>query len=495
MVVLPKHMNVLFVASEVAPISQLGGLGDVVGSLPIELYALGVTTRVVIPFTKSIDLRHYQCEKLLEYSFSMAGLEEHVIVWKTDYLRNVPVYILENKHYLASSIMYRDFNGYSEQARYAFFAKAVLELIAQWDFQPDVIHTHDYFTGIIALYRDTYYKHHPIIGKIATVLTIHSIRAQGKAHHSILDFAGIKRHELKTFEKDVLGNINLLEQGILNADIITTVSPTYAKEVFTPQFGLGVEKTLKKRRKDFYGILNGIDVRDYDPRKRNDRYQPYGIGNVFEIKPKNKASLLDHFKLVHRQDQPLLSMVTRLDDQKGIDLLFEVFPRIMELDYTFVLLAQGRLDYIKKFKQSTEKYPDKIRTIFKFDHELSKLIYAGSDLFLMPSKFEPCGLTDMIAMRYGTLPIVHLVGGLKDVVLDGHDGFGFVKFNAETLLSTIRRAHEVYGNYQHLRKSRRTRESKWTRMVVSAMRKDFSWKRSARQYRTLYQKAMQKRHV
>lgn len=488
-------MNVLFVASEVAPISQLGGLGDVVASLPIELHTLGVTTRIIIPFTKSIDLRHYQCEKLLEYSVSMAGLEEHVIVWKSDYLRNVPVYILENRRYLYSSIMYKDFNGYLEQARYTFFVKAVLELIAQWDFQPDVIHTHDYYTGIIALYRDTFYKHHPIIGKIATVLTIHSIRAQGRAHHSILDFAGIAKKDLVTYKKDNWGGVNLVEQEILHTDILTTVSPTYARELTTPQFAYGLESTIRKRKKDFYGIINGIDVRNYDPRKGNDMYQPYGIGNVFEIKPKNKARLLHRFKLEHRQDQPLLSMVTRLDDQKGIDLLFEVFPQIMELDFTFILLAQGRLDYIKKFKQIVGRYPGKMTAVFTFDHELSKLIYAGSDLFLMPSKFEPCGLTDMIAMRYGTLPIVHLVGGLKDVVLDGHNGFGFVKFNAETLLSTIRRAHEVYGNYQHLRKSRRTRESKWTRMVVSAMRKDFSWKRSARQYRTLYQKAMQKRQA
>ncbi len=486
-------MNVLFVASEVAPISQSGGLGDVVSALPQRLHELGVTTRIVIPFTTSIDLKLYHCEKVLEYSVPIAGLEERVIVWKTNYIPNVPIYILENNRYLSSRVMYRDFNGFTEAARYAFFSKAVLELILQWDFQPDVIHAHDYYSGLIALFRNTAYKHNPIISKFVTVLTIHSIRAQGKANDSILNFAEMSKKDLATYKENQWGDINSLEQEILNVDILTTVSPTYAREVSLPENAYGLENVIKKRRRDFYGILNGIDIHEYDPRKKNDLYHSYGISNVFEIKPKNKEKLLHHFKLQHRINQPVISMVTRLDDQKGIDLLLEAFPKFMELDVTFFILAQGRLDYVKSFKEMTKRYSNRMKAIFTFEHPLSKLIYAGSDMLLMPSRFEPCGLTDMIAMRYGTLPIVHLVGGLKDVVRDEYNGFGFVEFNKETLLSTIARAVNLYSDYQNLKKLRKVRESKWAGMILHAMRKDVSWKKSARQYRTIYRKAIEKR--
>lgn len=486
-------MNILFAASEVAQISQLGGLGDVVSALPNQLHTLGINTRIVIPFTTSIDVKRYQLEKKLEYSVSMAGLEEHVTVWKTDYLRVVPVYILENTRYFHSPIMYRDFNGFMEAARYAFFSKAVLELIPQWDFQPDVIHTHDFYTGLIALFRNTAYKDHPIIRKIATILTIHSIRAQGRVNDSILDFAEIAKKDLTTYRKNQWGDINLVEQEILNVDMLTTVSPTYARELSISQNAYGLESTIKKKKKDFYGILNGIDVREYDPRKKNDLHHSYGISNVFEIKPKNKEKLLRYFKLQHRIDQPIVSMITRLDDQKGIDLFLEAFHKFMEIGATFFLLAQGRADYAKSFRKMAKSYPDRMRTIFTFDHPLSKLIYAGSDMLLMPSKFEPCGLTDMIAMRYGTLPIVHLVGGLKDAVRDEYNGFGFAEFNEEAVLSTTARAVNFHSDYQNLRKLKKTKESKWAGMILHAMRKDVSWRKSARQYRTIYRKAIEKR--
>ena len=486
-------MNVLFVASEVAPISQSGGLGDVVSALPQRLHELGVMTRIVIPFTSSIDLKLYNFEKALEYSISMGGLEEKIIVWKTNYIPTVPIYILENTRYFSSPFMYRDFNGFMEAARYAFFSKAVLELILQWDFQPDVIHTHDYYSGFIALFRNTSYKHNPIVQKLVTVLTIHSIRAQGLANESILDFAEIAKKDLATYRKNQWGGINPLEQEILNVDILTTVSPTYARELSLPENAYGLEKAIKKRRKDFYGILNGIDIHEYNPRKKNDLYHSYGISNVFETKPKNKGKLLHHFKLQHRLDYPVISMVTRLDDQKGIDLLLEAFPKFMEMDVTFFLLGQGRPEYMKSFKTMSKRYSNKMKAIFTFEHPLSKLIYAGSDMLLMPSKFEPCGLTDMVSMRYGTLPIVHLVGGLTDVVKDEYNGFGFVEFNQEALLSTIARAVNVYSDYQNLRKLRREKESKWAGMMLHAMRKDVSWKKSARQYRTIYRKAIEKR--
>lgn len=488
-------MNVLFVASEVSPISQSGGLGDVVSTLPQRLHELGVATRIVIPFTSLIDIKLYHCEKVLEYSVSMAGLEERVIVWKTNYIFSVPIYILENTRYFSSPFMYRDFNGFMEPARYAFFSKAVLELILQWDFQPDVIHAHDYYSGFIALFRNTSYKHNPIIQKFVTVLTIHSIRAQGLANDSILDFAEIAKKDLATYKKNQWGGINPLEQEILNVDILTTVSPTYARELSLPKNAYGLENAIKKKKKDFYGILNGIDVHEYDPRKKNDLYHPYGISNVFDIKPKNKGKLLRHFKLKHRINHPAISMVTRLDDQKGIDLVLEAFPKFMEMDATFFLLAQGRLEYVKSFKKIAKRYSDRMKAIFTFEHPLSKLIYAGSDMLLMPSRFEPCGLTDMIAMRYGTLPIVRLVGGLKDVVKDEYNGFGFVEFNQEALLSTIARAVNLHYDYQNLRKLRRARESKWAGMILHAMRKDVSWKKSARQYRTIYRKAIEKRQA
>ncbi|MBI3379852.1 glycogen synthase [Candidatus Gottesmanbacteria bacterium] len=485
-------MNILFAASEVAQISQLGGLGDVVAALPKELHTLGVRSRIVVPWTSKIDLKRFRCEKILQFSFTMGGMAENVNVWKSDFFFGVPVYILENRRYFGGEMMYRDFNGYLEPTRYMFFSKAVLELILQWDFVPDVIHSHDFYTATISLFRNTVYKKHPIISKIGILMTIHSIRAQGRAHNSILDFAGIKKNELTSYKNDPMRNINFVEQEILNADIITTVSPTYAKEVLTPQFGYGIEKTLKKRKKDFYGILNGIDINEYNPRLKHTIYHSYGIPDVLEKKLKNKKKLLGELHLRSRDKQPLLSIVTRLDDQKGIDLIFEVFPRIMDLDMTFVLLGQGRVDYINKFKKLAEKYPGKVRLIFKFDHELSKLIYAGSDMFLMPSRFEPCGLTDMIAMRFGTLPIVRLSGGLKDVVSDGYNGFGFVIYNAENLFSVIKRANNSYINFQKLHKVGRARDTQWMHMIERAMRKNFSWKKSARQYKTLYRKIIRK---
>lgn len=488
-------MKVLFAASEVTPISQMGGLGDVLQSLPLELHALGVESRIVVPFTTQIDIKRYSCVQVLRYTVPIGGIEEEIIVWRTDYFKTVPVFILENKHFLHGGLMYGQFYGYTLPARYFFFSKAVLELVLRWDFQPDIIHTHDFFTSLIALYRNTIYQNDPHINRIGVLLTIHNIRSQGKSHHSILDFAGIPKKALNGYSQDGLGDVSLISLGILNSDIITTVSPTYAKEVTTPEWGYGVEKALKKRKKDFYGILNGIDVHEFNPRRKNELYQPYGLSNVLKIKPKNKKKLLTHFGLTHRLEQPLVSMVTRLDEQKGMKLVFEAIPTLMTLDWTFIFLGQGRIDYIKKLKEYMKRYPDKLRAKFVFDHDLGKLVYAGSDVFLMPSKFEPCGLTDMMAMRYGTLPIVRLVGGLKDAVKDGYNGFGFVKYSSEGLLFAAQRAHEAYTHYQEIKRSgRRVAPTKWELMVKHAMRKDVSWKKSARQYRTLYHKVMGKIH-
>ena len=473
-------------------ISQAGGLGDVVQSLPLAMHALGIEIRVVIPFTTHIDLKKYECKQVHQFSFPMAGFGEEVAVWRTDYFKNVPVFLLENKNFFHSNKMYGDFYGFNQPARYCFFSNAVIELIRGWDFVPDVIHAHDFFTSIIALYRNTVYKNDPVISKIGTLLTVHNIRSQGKTNRSILDYAGIDHKELNGYAADALGEVSLIGLGILQNDIVNTVSPTYAKEVRTAEFGYGVEKMVRKRRRDFYGILNGIDIAKFDPRRTDQLYHPYRLGNVMRIKPKNKRKLLEKLGLRDRLAQPLVSMVTRLDEQKGMDLVFAALPYMVELDWTFVFLGQGRLDYVKKLKELVKQYPHNVRAKFVFDSGLGKLIYAGSDLFLMPSKFEPCGLGDMMAMRYGTPPIVRLVGGLKDAVKDGYNGFGFVKYSVEGLLSALNRADEAYRHYQEMKKSGRRVVSKWELMIKHAMRKDVSWKKSARQYRTLYNKVLKK---
>ena len=488
-------MKILFASTEVAPISHVGGLGDVVQSLPLALHALGVESRIVIPFTTHIDLKKYECRQISRFTFPIAGFEEEAIVWRTDYFKNVPVFILENKNFFHGNKMYGDFYGFNQPARYCFFSKAVIELIRGWDFVPDIIHTHDFFTSIISLYRDTIYKQDPIISKIGTLLTIHSIRSQGKTNHSILDYAGIPHKDLSGYEPDGLGDVSLISLGIAHSDIITTVSPTYAKEVRTAEYGYGVEKMVRRRSRDFYGILNGIDVAKFDPKRTDQLYHPYRLGNVMRIKPKNKKKLLEKLGLHDRFKQPLVAMVTRLDEQKGMDLVFEALPHMVELDWTFVFLGQGRLDYVKKLKELAKRYPRNVRVKFVFDSALGKLIYAGSDLFLMPSKFEPCGLGDMMAMRYGTLPLVRLVGGLKDVVKDGYNGFGFVKYSVDGLISAINRAHETYSPYQGQKKRGRRIVTKWEQIVKHAMRKDVSWKKSARQYLTLYKKVLQKKDI
>lgn len=465
-------MKILFAASECTPIAKVGGLGDVIGSLPKALKELGVDVRVCLPKYQIIDLKKYKFElivKNIEVKDERANVYQGFLPGS-----KVPVYLLENEKYFGENGVYHGLFSFKGVKRFLFFSEAVLEIFSTFKWSPQVIHCHEWHTAILPLLAKIKRL------KIKTLLTIHNLLTQGKWNpKEILDFLNLKENEIGSLKvRDRDDDFNILQQGILNADLINTVSENYSKEILTKEYGEGLEHSLLKRKKELFGILNGIDEKRFNPEIDSDLKVNYSYKNL-DKKIENKIYLQEILNLTKNPKIPLLGFIGRLTFQKGIDLIIEIIPEIVKLGCQLVFLGVGMTDYEKKLLEFSLKYPSNISCQIKFDPVLAQKIYAGSDIFLMPSKFEPCGLGQMIAMRYGSIPIVRKTGGLAETVKNQKTGFVFVDYKKDALLKSVKKSLFFYSD-----------KNKWLELMKRAMTQDFSWERSAGEYLKLYQKLL-----
>ena len=467
-------MKVLYVASEALPYAASGGLADVAGSLPKAIRTRLVGCRVVLPLYESVpqELRDTMTF-LTSLSVPVAWRRQYCGVFEAKH-NGVIYYLLDNQYYFKRAGLY---GHYDDAERFAFFARAVLEMIELIGFKPDVIHANDWQAALIPVYYSLFYTDRPGYEGIKTVYTIHNIQYQGKYGMEILgDVFGLPDSARNLVEHD--GCINLMKGGIEAAHQVTTVSPSYARELEDPWFSHGLDSIIRARSWKMSGILNGIDTIGYDPATDPQVFKNYSAAD-FAPTAENKRALQERLNLPQRPDVPLIGMVTRLVSHKGLDLVKHIFDGLMQMDVQVVVLGSGEWVFENYFREAQSRYPGKFCYCAGFVPELARKIYAGSDIFLMPSKSEPCGLSQMVACRYGSVPIVRETGGLRDSITDCGDGAGngftFKTYNADDMFYAIRRALDAYAD-----------KEQWPVLVKRAMECDFSWGRSANEYIRLY---------
>ena len=468
-------MKVLYAASEAMPFMASGGLGDVAGSLPQALRKRLIGCRVVMPLYDNIKQELKDSMKFITHiSVPVAWRRQYCGIFEAR-AGGVIYYLLDNQYYFKRDTIY---GQYDDAERFAFFSRAILEIIPHIGFKPDVIHCNDWQTALTPVYYSTMYATVPGYENIKTVFTIHNIQYQGVYGKELLgDVLGISENDYHLLEYD--GCVNFMKGGIECADKVTTVSPSYANEILDPWYSHGLDTILNQRRFKLSGILNGIDVINYNPETDKSLWKNYSADDS-EGKKENKAELQALMQLPVREDVPVISMVTRLVSHKGLDLVKAVADELLSSeDVQFIVLGSGDWQYESFFKELAARHPDKMGLWLGFVPDLAHKIYAGSDMFLMPSKSEPCGLSQMVALRYGTIPIVRETGGLRDSIQDSGNGegngFTFANYNAHDMLFTIRRALKGYKNKQG-----------WSILVDRALNCDYSWGRSANEYIKLY---------
>lgn len=468
-------MKLLYVTSEAAPFAASGGLGDVMGALPPEMKRADPSddVRVIMPLYKNKMSEKYvsALKKVSEFNFSYGWRSAYCAVYALDH-QGVVYYFVDNEQYFDRPNLYGQFD---DGERFAYFSLAVLEFLIRSDFRPDVLHANDWQTALTVVYLKTKYRGVSELSGIRAVFTIHNIEYQGKFDLSILgDIFALDSTFTGIVEYD--GCINLMKGAIVCADRVTTVSPNYSGEIRQAFFAYGLHHIINLYGYKLSGIINGIDTAYFSPSVGGDIPFPYDAESVSEGKRKNREALFRELGLEDDPSAPLVAMITRLTHGKGVDLLLHVFDEMMAENVRFVLLGTGDPEYERIFAELCARYPGKAKAEIRFDRALSKRIYASADLFLMPSKSEPCGLAQMIACAYGTLPIVRAVGGLYDTIKPGVNGFVFKNFNAHELLYRIKDAVSLYRN-----------GDEWRGLRAGAMSSDFTWSSSARRYRELYQ--------
>lgn len=472
--VLPR---ILMTGAECAPFAKTGGLADVIGTLAREMKNLGCDIRLMLPFHRIIkDQYRERVRHMASFSVDIGWRSQYVGIELYDW-DGLPVYFIDNEHYFGHAIYC---GGNFEGEQYAFFSRAVIEALPVIGFKPDIIHVNDWHTAIIPLLLKTQYDLHPQ-GRAKTVLTIHNLAYQGRFNFGYAShLLGIDDRYFHQEYVEFHGDANFLKAGIVFADKLVTVSPTYAQEIRTPYYGEGLEGILQTRSDDLIGILNGIDTKIFNPADDALIPYPYDVSSLSK-KQKNKEALIAELGLEIGPKTPLIGMVTRLTKQKGIDLVLRVFDEIIHAGAGFVLIGTGERDYEHFFRGIAHRTGNRAQGVTLFDDRLAHRIYAGCDFFLMPSMFEPCGLAQMIALNYGTLPIVRATGGLKDTVrpynehTDEGNGFSFDNFNAHDMLNTVRYALSVYRQKTRLKL-----------LQKRAMKQDWSFQKSALAYAKLY---------
>jgi len=476
-------MNVLFAAAEVAPLIKTGGLADVAGALPAALRRAGHDVRVVMPYFREVRERGVPVEGPIAASFLTVGeRQEEVRIWRLAG-SETPVYLLDIPAAFERVAIYGEGD---DDRRFILFARGVLALmqhlreVERW--QIDVVHSHDWHAALIANYLKTYYAY--TFGRVATVFTIHNLAYQGQRSVKTLALAGLTEGGLleDSMGPGIAGTFNFMARGILFNDVVTTVSPTYAQEIMTTEYGERLDGLLRAKRDRVAGILNGIDREAFNPATDVHLAAPFDADDV-SGKAACKAALQAEFGLPVAPDRPLLGLVSRLVEQKGLELLDQAMPWLLQrTDAQLVILGSGNAHLQFVMQQHARAHPQRIAARIGFDAALAQRIYAGSDAFLMPSRFEPCGLGQMIALRYGSVPIVRATGGLNDTVREGYDGngFRFHPYDARQFADAIGRALQVY----------RDRES-WALLRARGMREDNSWDHAAQQYGGVYRWAVQ----
>jgi len=476
------NLKVLFVAAEAVPFAKVGGLAETAAALPKALRALGIDVRLMIPRYGSLRNESVKFERVGEPIPVKAGAqEERVHLLRTTGLGDVPVYLLWDGAYFSPREKVYGFND--DPQRFMFFSRSVLAALRVLDWKPDVIHANDWHTGPIVAWLDTEGRADPFYASIATLFTIHNLAYQGEVGRLILTFGGMDSLPHLPYERP--GRVNWMAQAIAHADLINTVSPSYAREILTPGQGNGLEGLLQSRRDRLFGVLNGLDVELWDPARDPALPQNYTAATV-GLRLVNKAALQRELALPVRDDVPLLGMVSRLDEMKGLDLILQGFDALaQQYEFQLVILGTGDPGLEEQFRALQQRYTDRVRAVIRFDDRLARLIYGSADIYLMPSRFEPCGLSQMIAMRYGALPVVHGTGGLLDTVWDVDaeplrgTGFVFEEATPQALNAALTRALLAYRD-----------GARWTGLQKRAMAGDFSWANSARTYGDLYQRAL-----
>jgi starch synthase len=487
-----KKYKILFITSEVVPFVKTGGLADVSSALPQMLAEMGHEVRIVVPKYGAVDERKFKIHEVVRLKdiTIKIGNKDVVFSLKSCFLPGpkvrVQIYFLDNHEYFGSrnSLYFDPMTGKDypdNEERFTLLANSVFELISRLGWIPDVIHCNDWQCGLIPAYLKTVYNSDPQFSKFKTLFTIHNIAYQGEFSKSTFNKLGLP-DELNN-EKGILnkGKINFMKSGLVFADVINTVSKTYANEIRTDdKYGAGLKKVLSTRKNDLYGIVNGIDTRIWNPEKDKLIPKKYSAKNI-ESKYLNKKELTEKFGFKYDESVPLIGVVSRLYDSKGVDLISKVLPSLMKLNIQMVLLGTGDKKYHILFDKTAKKYSNKFACYLGFNDELAHLIEAGADIFIMPSKYEPCGLNQMYSLMYGTIPIVRETGGLADTVKSYDknkseaNGFMFKKYNAEDMLKEIKKALKIFQD-----------KEEWKRIMKNGMKSDFSWNSSAKKYVELY---------
>lgn len=476
-----KERKILYAIFEAEPFIKTGGLGDVGGSLPSAIRKAGGNMSVILPKLESIpDVFKSKMKKVAEFTVSLGWRQQYCGI---EYLKEkgVVYYFVDNEYYFKRPQPY----GYDDDAeRIAFFSKAIVESLRHLpDFFPDIIHCNDWHTALVPVFLREQYMNIPEYKQIRTIFSVHNLKFQGIFPGSILeDTLGLGNYKSAADQLACGNAVNYLQGALYYSDRLTTVSPTYAEEICTPYFGEHMEHIFQQRRSILSGILNGIDPYKNSPGRDDFIWEHYNASTFKQGKPVNKNALQKELGLAENPDTPLLVIISRLTEQKGLDLLLAILDELLREDIQLAVLGVGDAKYEDAFRHYQGIMPEKISACITFNLPLSYKFYAAADMLLMPSKFEPCGLSQMIAMNYGTIPIVRETGGLKDSIIpynqfeDTGDGFSFSNYNAHELLFTIKHALDIYRNHK----------KSWEALMARAMRKDFSWKASAEKYLKLY---------
>jgi len=483
-------MKIMFFSFEVYPLAKVGGLADVVGSLPKFLKREGHEVSIIMPMhkvvEKNIEKYNLKVEKILDaFVPSFLSTKQRAEVYKTNLPdSDVSVYLVKNDYYFSDDQIYSSPDS-GEQS--IFFCSAGLDTLKKLGEKVDIIHSHDWQTALIPVYLKANYRDDTFFEGTASIFTIHNLGYQGIFNREYLNFAGLPEYLFNIDALEFYGQLNFLKGGIVFSDMVTTVSPTYSEEIRSEEYGEKLQDVLRIRGDSLVGILNGIDYDEYNPATDKRIKYNYDLNNL-DGKFRNKADLQKELNLEENLKKPLLGFIGRLVDQKGLDLLSEITDYLMLYDVQFVLLGTGDPKYERIFENLSKKYPSKVVAKIMFDVDLAQRIYASCDIFLMPSKYEPCGLGQMYSLRYGTIPVVRYTGGLADTVFEYDpekmegNGFGFRDYKASEFLMACSRAIYYFKN----------EKEHWRRIIKNAMETDLSWNRSAREYIKVYKEALRR---
>lgn len=479
-----NRLKILMISSEVHPFAKTGGLADVSAALPKALKAMGHDIRVVMPGYQAVDRRRHNVKTLeTQLDIPLGGVRKKGTVEEARLHPDVPVYFIGNDEYFRQR---KGLYGESDReypdnaARFIFFCRAALETCRALEFQPDIIHCHDWQTSLIPVYLKSIYREDPFFRNARTVLTVHNLAFQGIFERSNMDLAGLPGDLFTSSGVEFFGKLGFLKAGLVYADALTTVSPSYSREIQTEELGFGLEGIFRQRANDLHGILNAVDYQEWDPARDpwiKKKYSPESLDGKWIC----KQALARKFSITAKRNVPILSIISRLSQQKGMELVIDGMDEMMRWNVCFTIIGTGHSEYEDFFRELPKRYPGKCASYIGFDDKLAHQILAGSDMLLVPSKFEPCGLTQMYALKYGTVPLVRAAGGLEDTI-DEFDpragagtGFKFSPFETKIFLQTAQKALSLYKD-----------RKRWRQLMLNGMARDFNWSAAAEKYARLY---------